>query len=248
MNEGQLRELITQVQMLKIEVAQQQEGSLEWEQTTKSLRKALDRLLLEIPRLPRLAKCNHQEYEEVLDDTLIEVASRIDEFQPQHDSITRSFVAWINYRLRLHYRVIELYAQGRQPPAISLEQLLINKGSQPLRNTKFTYLDPPEPEASIAKRIWEYIDQDPEGKLRNCILRRYPDCNAQAVAKILYSSNFYKANGQANLKVLAQHFDIPYKTFYSYWKKHCQPLLSEIARKLGNSKEDCNEQHRNTNG
>jgi len=132
----------------------------------------------------------------------------------------------------------ELYTQEKQLRVISLDQLLMDKGSQVLLNTDFAYLDSPEPEASIAQRVWEYINQDPEGKLRNCTLKQYPDCNAQAVAKILYSSESYKANGQANLKVLAQYFNIPYKTFYSYWKRHCQPLLSEIVRELSNSTED----------
>jgi len=121
---------------------------------------------------------------------------------------------------------------------VSLDQLLKDQGIQPLRNTNFAYFDPPESEANIAQRVWEYINQDTEGKLRNCTLQGYSDCNAQAVAKILYSSESYKANGQANLKVLAQHFNVPYQTFYSYWKKHCQPLLSEIARELVNSTED----------
>ncbi|NES19476.1 MAG: hypothetical protein F6K41_11225 [Symploca sp. SIO3E6] len=238
MNEGQLLELITQVQNLKLEVAQQKPGSLEWEQAMNRLRKSIDRLLLEIPKLPGLVRRDHQDYEEVLDDTLIEVSKRISEFQPQQDSIIKSFVAWINYKLRLKYRITELYSQGKQARVISLDQLLTAQGDQTLLNTDGAYLDSPELEASIAQRVWEYINQDPEGKLRNCTLQRYPDCNAQAVAKILYSSDSYKANGQANLKALAQHFKIPYKTFYSYWKKHCQPLLSEIAKKLGNSTED----------
>jgi len=232
MNEGQLQELITQVQNLKLEVAQQKPGSLEWEKATKLLRRALDRLLLEIPQLPGLAKCRHQDYEEVLDDTLIEVSNRISEFQLQQDSIIRSFVVWINYKLRLHYKVWELPSQGEQTRVIPLDQQLIDK------KDFVAYLDSPEPEANIAQRLWEYINQDSEGKLRNCILQQYPHCNAQAVAKILYSRDSYKANGQANLTALAQHFNIPYKTFYSYWKKHCQPLLSEIAKKLSNSTED----------
>ncbi|NER23997.1 MAG: hypothetical protein F6J96_25485 [Symploca sp. SIO1C2] len=238
MNEGQLQELITQVQNLKLEVAQQKEGSLKWEQVTKSLRKSIDRLLLVIPSLPGLAKDSHPDYEEVLYETLSEVPKYISDFQPQQDSIIKSFVAWINYKLRLKYRITELYSQGKQVRVTSLDQLLTDQRYKSLLNTNFAYLDSPEAETSIAQRVWEYIDQDPEGKLRKCTPQRYPDCNAQAVAKILYSSESYKANGQANLKVLAQHFNIPYQTFYSYWKKHCQPLLSEIAKEIGNSKED----------
>jgi hypothetical protein len=55
---------------------------------------------------------------------------------------------------------------------------------------------------------------------------------------MLYSGLYYKKNYLAKLNALAEEFGIPYKTFYSYWQKHCQPLLTEIAREIGNSLEE----------
>ncbi len=232
MSEQHLQELFTTVQTLMKEVSQLKKGSLEWEKVTKHLRKALDQLLLEIQKLPGLAKCSHPDYPEVLDDTLIEVANRISEFHPQHDSITTSLIVWINHKLRLKYKVRDLYSRGKQPPPLSLDQLLSDEGSTTFGDIFLLPDTLPEPESSIAHCLWEYIDQDTEGKLQNCIPQKYPNCNAQKVARMLLSGSYYKKNGQPNLRVLAQAYDIPYKTFYSYWRDHCQPLLLAIANKL----------------
>ncbi len=241
MKEQQIQELLTTVQTLKKEVSQQTEGSFAWEKATKQLRKALDRLLYEIQELPGLARCSHPDYPEVLDDTLIEVANRISEFHPRHESITTSLVLWINYRLRLKFKVKDLLcSRGRQPP-LSLDQLLSHEGSKTFGDilSDITSTAPPDPGSSIiAQRVWEYVEQDPERKLRNCIVPKYPSCNAQKVVRMLFSGSYYKKNGQPNLLEIAQKFDIPYQTFYSYWKRHCQPLLAIIARKLGDSLEE----------
>lgn len=241
MKDQQLQELITEAQTQKVEVSQHTQGSPEWTKATKRLRKVLNLLLCEIPKLPGLTKCNHPEYPELLDDILIEVANRIHEFQPKHNSITSSLEAWINFKLRLAYRVKELCSHDSQPPPLSLDQLLNDETNTTfvdiLPDTKLSSPDSPETEFSIAYRLWEYILHDPERKLQNCIPQKYPNCNAQAVARMLYSGSYYKKNYLAKLNALAEEFGIPYKTFYSYWQKHCQPLLTEIAREIGNSLE-----------
>lgn len=219
-------------------VRQHPEPSLEW-------RKAMDQLLSYIPRLPGLARCSHLDYPEVLNDTLALVGKKIQEFRPVSDSLSNSLVVWINYKLRHKYRVLELYQHSPDSPISIDNQACIEAGS---RETFAEKLPDPRPSTiweledeierwqqqqkieSIGSKLRRYIEQDPEGKLRRCVSRKYPDCNCH-----LLSQRLYLRNPPDNLATFASQFNIPYQTVVSHWKKKGLPLLQAIAIEIGYS-------------
>lgn len=224
-----LRQIITAVRQLA-------DGSREW-------RKAVHQLLSYIQGLPGLARCSHPDYPEVLNDTLALVCEKIQEFQPDSASLTSSLVVWINYKLRHKYRVLELY-QYAPAHSISIDNQV--RTEEESKATFAEQLPDPHPSniweleaeierwqqqrniESVGTRLRQYIEQDPEGKLRSCSSRKYPNCNCY-----LLSQRLYLRNPPDNLARFASEFNVPYQTVVSHWKNKGLPLLQAIAHELG---------------
>lgn len=216
-------------------VCERPKGSREWH-------KALNQLLSDIQNLPKLERSNHPEYPEVVNDTLLLVGEKIQEFQPSSSSsISNSLAAWINYKLRHYYRVRELY-QNAPTNSISIDhQTSTEVGSRDLAKS----LSDPYPSTiweledeiqqwqqqqtieSIGKNVWQYIEQDPEGKLRNCHPRKCPECNCQ-----LLSQRLLLKNPPDKLADIVREYGVNDQTLRSHWRLKGIPLLQEIATEL----------------
>ena len=81
---------------------------------------------------------------------------------------------------------------------------------------------------NMGSKLWQYIQEDPEGRLSKCASRKHPDCNCQ-----LLSQRLYLKNPPDNLQKIAREFNIPYTTVVSHWKERAFPLLKVIALELG---------------
>lgn len=239
-----------------IDVLQQQP------RTSRAWRKAMNQLLQEVMRLPRLARSSHPDYGEVLSDTFLQIADRIDEFIPQSDSITASLTHWINLRLRLTYRIKELYQPPRdgtsdrsnpkarakaefrsqmRKPALSLDTPIGTTGDIHFGDQ----LPDPRPgladleaiiqqdqaqqtQQQIGKQMQHYIQTDPEGLLRQCHPKHYPNCHCQMLAQRLLITQ----PAESFQRITKEH-GINYHTLYAHWKNRGLPLLQEIAKKMG---------------
>jgi len=81
---------------------------------------------------------------------------------------------------------------------------------------------------SIGSKLWQYINADPEEKLRGCHPKHRSDANCQVIAQRLQLKD-----PPDNLADIAKELDINYQTVNSHWKRSCLPLLRQIARKFG---------------
>ena len=216
---------------------QHSKGSREW-------RTAMNQLLSYVQRLLELAKCSHPDYPEVLSETLDLVSTQIQEFQPRYDSLSSSLAGWIYKKLRHKYRTLELY---RANPCATLSlDYPIGYEEDPGGTTLTELIPDPQPSTiweieaqveqwqqqeknvSVGNKIWRYIEQDPEKRLRSCHPRQNPECNCQ-----LLSQRILLKNPPDKLPDLAKKFNIPYQTLVSHWKSKGLPLLQTIARELG---------------
>jgi hypothetical protein len=80
----------------------------------------------------------------------------------------------------------------------------------------------------IGVQLKQYIDQDPEGKLRRCHPQAYPECNCQILSQRLLLK--YPPD---KLAIVARDLNINYNTLTWHWKNKALPLLQAIARSLG---------------
>lgn len=209
-----------------VAVCQPPDGSLE-------RKKAMNHLLSYIPRLPGLAKCSHLDYPDVLSATLAMVSTRIQEFQPRSDSLSSSLATWINYKLRHKYRISELYQHNSSDP-LPLDNSITPLVADPHPSTiwdieaQIEQWQQQEKYVRVGVKIWEYIEQDPEGRLRSCHPRQNRECNCQ-----LLSQRMLLKNPPDRLPAFAKEFNIPYQTLVYHWKNKGLPLLQSIARELG---------------
>lgn len=229
------RDLEDALRQLVQRLRQKQKGSREW-------RKAMNQLLGWIPTLPKLARCQHPGYPDVLNETLELIFERIQDFSPRFASVTQSFTAWINYKLRHKYRVLELC---REQSALSLDTEI----SEGERKTTFVELladsrpstiweleekiagwQQQENSKRIGRQLWNYIQQDPEGRLQGCVSREHPHCNCQEIAIRLYLQT-----PPQKLPKIAEELDVPYQTLIYQWKNKFHPLLKTVAREFGYS-------------
>lgn len=220
-------------------------------------RKALNRLIAEIQQLPGLTRSPHPDYYEALDDTLLHLIDEIQSFVPQHPSIVQSLTAWINGKLRLKYRVRELYnpSGDRRPRKLKTPQAQFRNRSRkvplsldkPLTTTgNETFGDRlaapslwevreqlerdrrSQHHTCIGRQLQQYIEQDPEGKLKQCHPGNYPDCHTQVLSQRLLLKS-----PPDKLAQIARDLKINYHTLNWHWQYKALPLLRSIALDLG---------------
>ncbi len=200
----------------------------------------MDKLLLEIQQLPGLKKSRHQDYPEALNRTFQWVSREITNFEPRSPSVSKSFVNWINGYLV--WRIKDLYSPDKDAP-ISLDApIAVDAGEttrlELLPDFTLSGLDgmienaQKETTQRIGLQLELYIEQDPEGKLKNSYPRSYPECNCQFLSK-----RRVLKDPPDKFQDLAEELSVNYTTLNSHWKRKCEPSLQEIARTLGYKQE-----------
>ncbi|GAX34483.1 hypothetical protein [Nodularia sp. NIES-3585] len=224
--EERLTTLITQV-------GQHPPKSIKW-------RLAMSKLIWEIQQLPGLLKSSHPDYLAALNRTFEWISNNISQFQPDSNSVAKSLVRWVNGYLK--WRIKDLYSPDKDAP-LSLdapiksdfgEVTLLDK----LPHSTLSGLDSliqnsqRETTQRIGLELELYIEQDPEGKLKNS----YPSSSAQCNCQFLSQRRVLKEPPD-KFADIAKDLSIPYTTVNSHWKRKCEPLLQKIAEDLGYKQE-----------
>ena len=155
-------------------------------------------------------------------------------------SISTSLVNWINGTLRR--RIQDLYSPDKKAP-ISLDAPIAADIGETTRlellpDFTLSGLDgmiesvQKETTLRIAIQLELYIEQDPEGKLKNSYPRSNPECNCQFL-----SMRRVLKEPPDKFRDLAKELKVNYTTLNSHWKRKCEPSLQEIARTLGYKQE-----------
>ncbi|MEG4485628.1 hypothetical protein [Microcoleus sp. D2_18a_B4] len=207
---------------------------------SRKWRSAMHKLLWEIQQLPGLKKSAHQNYPAALNLTLEWVSREIAKFEPRQSSVSKSLVNWINGYLS--WRIQDLYSPDKDAP-ISLDApIAVDAGEttrlELLSDFTLSGLDgmiesvQKETTQRIGLQLELYIEQDPEGKLKNSYPDSKPECNCQFLSK-----RRVLKDPPDKFKNLEKELNVKYTTLHSHWKRKCEPSLQEIARTLGYKQE-----------
>ncbi|HEY9598267.1 MAG TPA: hypothetical protein V6D33_11415 [Cyanophyceae cyanobacterium] len=202
--------------------------------------KALNRLLIQVQRLPGLAKSSHPDYLQALNRTWEWLSQNIQSFEPRPPSLQDSLVKWINGYL--YWRIRDLYVPDKNTPSVHelvggdeagksyLEQLTTAGLSSPTLTGIDGYIEQLQQQESqrIGLKVEQYIEDDPEQKLSQCHPKASPDCNCQ-----LLSQRITLKSPPDKFSQLARELNINYQTLVQHWKRSCLPLLQTIAINLG---------------
>jgi hypothetical protein len=204
--------------------------------------KAMNKLLIEIQRLPGLGKSSHPDYLDALNQTWEwgnrSICTQFDWSKPK---IQERLVQWLNSYL--YWRIKDLYSSskvnstsldapiGNDEAGATLLELLSENGLHPpSRNGLDAYIEQIERERQqdIGLALEQYIEEDPEGKLHNCHPKAHPECNCRLLSqRVLLNSPPNKFSS------LSTELNIKYQTLNAHWKRNCLPQLQEIAKELG---------------
>lgn len=218
---------------------------------TPKQRRSIHRLLIKIQRLPGLLKSPHQDYGDALSRTFEWFYPNIKNFQPKNPSIARSLERWLNGYLKWRIRDLKSsdisYISIDKPIGIeeesgnpvTLGDLISKYGSnQPtIKRRRDVDIDGIEVlikqlQAQKVQRVGlaleSYIEQDPEGKLRNCHPKNYPDCNCQFL-----SQKFVLEEPHDKIVKVAKDLNINQQTLYAHWTRNCRVLLLSISIEIG---------------
>jgi hypothetical protein len=227
---------------------------------TLAWRKAMNRLLAAIQRLPGLARSNHPNYADVLNDVLLRLGDEIKTFQPQQPSLEKSLTNWINLKLRLTYEVRELHAPPRsrastvaksakadfqrqaQKPPLSLDAPLgedghINLGDQLPTSAPCTLWELDESirqaqEQQKAQRVGLQLTQYIHDDPDDLLKQCHPQSYPACHCQML-SQRLLLNHPPDRMAALAREFNINYHTLNWHWKNRGLPLLQAIAQKFG---------------
>lgn len=215
------------------EVRQQPPNSGKW-------RFSMHRLLLEIQQLPGLAKSSHPDYPAALNRTFEWISKNISRFEPYSGSVVESLLKWINSYL---YRRIQDLSLPKKNAPLSLDAPIASDFGEitlldNLPNFTLSGLDglieisQRETTQRIGLELELYIEQDPEGKLKNSYSGSSVGCNCQFL-----SQRRVLKEPPDKIADIARDLSIPYTTVNSHWKRKCEPILQKIAEDLGYKKE-----------
>jgi hypothetical protein len=218
---------------LLTEIRQNPARSIKW-------RRAMHKLLLEIHQLPGLKKSDHPNYLEALNLTFEWVSRDIANFEPRPSSVSKSLVYWINGYLG--WRIHDLYSPDKDAPLSLDAPLGVDAGEttrlELLPDFTLSGLDgmienaQKETTQRIGLELELYIEQDPEGKLKNSYPRSHPQCNCQFLSMRRVLKEHHDT-----FKDLAEELNVKLPTLTSHWYRKCEPSLQEIARTLGYKQE-----------
>lgn len=242
-----LRQLIAQV-------CQHPDGSCEW-------RRAMHRLLVTVQGLPEFKRYSYQNCPEYKFDALNRTwewfSRNLRSFEPRTSLIRQDLVKWIDgylyWRIKdlavaktyqetsLHYSLdapIKANCDGEKTSR--LEQLsaqgeILGTPSNPYTLSGLEiYIESlqKQSEQRIAVELADYIEQDPDMRLKKCYPRNHPECNSQLLSQRLL---FIFKNPPDTLASIAREFNINYQTLVSHWKLKTIPLLKEAAIRFGYS-------------
>ncbi len=209
---------------------------------SKQWRIAMHRLLLELQQLPGLLKSSHPDYLQALNQTWEKISRDIGrEFEPRSESLEKSLVNWINGYL--YWRIKDLYSSKASTPLsldapikkdeeqTTLIELLADTGLKtPELDGLDLYIEQLQQQTiqRLGGRMKDYIEQDPQNKLKNCCPRAYPNCHCQ-----LLSQRRYLKEPPDTFENIAQELYLPLRQLTNHWYGRCKPLLQEIAKSLG---------------
>ncbi|MEQ9625811.1 hypothetical protein [Coleofasciculus chthonoplastes] len=206
-------------------------------------RRLMNRLLISLQNMPGLLRSSHLDYLEALDLTWEWVSRNICDFEPRsQESVSITLVRWINSYLYWRIRDLskpELPGQYRLNQAIDtsgegittlLDKLSTTTPTIPVLSGIEQYIEQQHNQTiqQVFLQLEHYIEQDPEGKLRQCHPRKYPNCHCQFL-----SQKALLQNPPSKFTDLSRELGINYQTLKSHWEKKCKPLLQDIARELG---------------
>jgi hypothetical protein len=195
-------------------------------------RKLMDRLLRQLQLSPKLSKSSHPYYYEALNKTWEWLDNNLHNFNPIYSPVQDSLMTWVNRHLK--YRIYDLYAKKRQNKnSISLDTLErhgFHIGCLGGLDAKIEQIERQEKEALVST-IVQYIDRDPEQKLRNCHPRNRPDCNCQIIAQRLFLQQ-----SPEKMAAIARQLNIKTQTIYSFWKRTGCLQVQGIARHINSSR------------
>lgn len=226
---------------------------------TREWRKAMNRLLIVVQALPEFRKYVRPDSPDYFLDALNQTwewfSRNIRNFEPRTSSLRTDLVKWLNgylyWRIRdgaLHKSASEKGTKFSLDEAIpGLEsgdvttwiERISEQGQMvgtPSNPTVLSGLEAyvehlqAQSDQQIASNLADYIEHDPERKLRDCYPRKHPECNCQTLAQRLL---FVFKNPPDKLTDIARECQINYQTLVSHWKLKGLPLLQQIAIDLG---------------
>jgi len=224
---------------------------------TREWRKAMNRLLVVIQGFPEFRKYTRSDspdyFLDALNQTWEWLSRNLQSFEPRSPSIKTDLVKWINGYLYWRIRDLTTHSAAGKSAQLSLDRAIADPDM-----TETTWLDriseqgrllgtPANPKVlsglevyveqlqaesdqQVISHLAEYIEQDPDGKLRDCYPRKHPECNCQTLCQRLL---FIFKNPPDKLTDIARDCQINYQTLVSHWKLKGLPLLQQIATDFG---------------
>jgi len=192
----------------------------------------------------------HNDYQDILQDTWIQFFIKFPaEFEPAGQSLKGSLVTWINEKLRLRYKVKDLFAKPRiynkteEPltPKQRFRQILKSQpkslDAPPSSNdvdSDFTIADLLESEEAgpMEEAIREEEKQNINMLLKIVNDRKYhmrscPDCTFKAV----YQRHIVDKPPKT-LKQIALEFGVNHSNLRTFWLRTCKKIFQELSPEL----------------
>jgi len=224
----ELRELIKQASELSLDSPQRA--------------KAISLLIVKIQQLPGFYQSSHQDYFDALDQIWEWLGRNIQDFEEHPPSLTVSLVRWVNGNL--HWRVKDIKNKRNQgisldtqlneeSTGISFQEVISETGFEPPRLDGLEgYIEKIQRQniKFIAKKLKEYIDEDPDFILRKSHLRNNPECNFQVIIQRLYLKDKPETK-----RAIAQDFGVSEQTLYAYYRRNWLKIQSHLQQVALNS-------------
>ena len=192
----------------------------------------------------------YHDYQDILQETWAELYKKLPaEFEPVGQSLKGSLVTWINEKLRLRYKVKDLFAKPRNDNKAN-EPLTPKQRFNQILRSKPKSLDAPNSSNDFDNdlTIFDLLESEDPGPLEKAIreeqkqnmnmlleivddskyhIRSCPECTFQAI----YQRHIVEKPPKT-LKQVALEFRVNHSSLRAFWNRTCKKIFQELSPEL----------------
>jgi DNA-directed RNA polymerase specialized sigma24 family protein len=176
-------------------------------------RQSLSQIVRRVNECGRLWRENSADYREALQNMWLYVCEHPEKYSPERGSV----INWLNTILK--YRLLDVHQEKKieQRWLLAPSPQLIETRDNPIENIPAPAEIPP-----ILEKTRQWIETDPQDKLRSAHIRGRPDLNCQ----ILLLRRFPP---ETHWDMIAEEFEVSQSVAPMFYTRKCLPLLRQFG-------------------
>ena len=192
--------------------------AISYPRSSSKRQKKLNELVRLVSKSGKLWRENVPYYNDALQQMWLYFCRNVEKYNPSRSSV----ITWLNYRLKWELQECRFKEENKKG---KFHRPYIREDGQTIDLLE-SLPAPPDNPLSILESTIEWVETDPEGKLKSVHIQNRPDLTCQILIR-------YRLPPETSWEKLKVEFGVPISTLASFYKRQCIPLLQKFGESQG---------------